>query len=398
VGNIDYATVDLTPAEYRDYYHGFSNSILWPLCHGLPSANAQSAAHYLAYQKTNERYAGLLVPLLEHSDLLWVHDFHLLPLGSHLRLAGCRQRIGFFLHVPFPPLQQHAEGKALLRALLAYDLLGFQTAEDLLVFQAAARWQWGASAVAEDGSLHAEGRRVGTGVFPVGIDVDAVSMAALRLAPTEAAAWWPRGRDVPRLIGADRLDATKGLPLRLEAYQHFLAGQACDAIVPDYLQFVTPSRTDLPAYQSLRESIQVAAITINTLHAEGDNLPLRCAFTAVEHTELMGLLATADVGLITPLKDGMNLLAKEFVAAQPDANPGVMVLSAFDGAARELEAALLVDPRNVHEVAHAITTALNMPPGERQQRQLALLAALKRNERSTWQERFLENLLDCKAY
>ena len=404
VGNIDYATVDLTPAEYRDYYHGFSNSVLWPLCHGLPSATASGAAHYLAYQKMNERYAGLLFPLLERSDLLWVHDFHLLPLGNHLRAAGCRHRIGFFLHVPFPPLQQQVEGKALLRALLAYDLIGFQTAEDLLAFQAAARWQWGASAIADDGSLHAEGRSVATGVFPVGIDVDAVSAAALRMAPAEVAPWWPRGRDVPRLIGADRLDATKGLPLRLEAYKYFLATQPCNAGLPDYLQLVTPSRNDLPAHQSLRESIQVATIAVNRLHTatnanEGaENLALRCAFTAVEHTTLMGLLATADVGLITPLKDGMNLLAKVFVAAQPAANPGVLVLSAYAGAARELEAALLVDPRDVHEGARAIATALNMPLSERQQRQLTLLAALKRNERSAWQERFLERLLDCRAY
>jgi trehalose 6-phosphate synthase len=246
--------------------------------------------------------------------------------------------------------------------------------------------------------LHAEGRRVATGVFPVGIDVDAVSAAALRLAPAEATAWWPRGSQIPRLIGADRLDVTKGLSLRLAAYQHFLAGQTCDTVVPDYLQLVTPSRTDLPAFQSLRESIQAAAITINTQHAEGDNLPLRCAFTAVEHTALMGLLATADVGLITPLKDGMNLLAKEFVAAQPAANPGVLVLSAYAGAARELEAALLVDPRNIHEVARAIATALNMPMAERQQRQRALLGALKRNERSAWQESFLGRLLDCTPH
>jgi trehalose 6-phosphate synthase len=398
MGNIDYAIVDLTPEEYRDYYHGFSNSVLWPLCHGLPSATGPNATSYLAYQKTNERYARLLLPLLEPHDLLWVNDFHLLPLGTYLRAVGCRHRIGFFLHVPFPPLQQQTEGSELLRALLAYDLIGFQTTEDLLAFQTAARWQWGASAVAEDDSLHAEGRRVATGVFPVGIDVDAVSAAALRMTPAEAAVWWPGGRDVPRLIGADRLDATKGLPLRLQAYRHFLAAQPSDAILPDYLQLITPSRNDLPAHQALRESIQAETLAINKQYAGEEKRPLRCAFTAVDHTTLMGLLATADVGLVTPLKDGMNLLAKEFVAAQPTAHPGVLVLSAYAGAARELEAALLVDPHDVHKVARAVTIAVNMPLDERQQRQLALLAALKRNERSAWQERFLGRLLDSTDY
>lgn len=391
-GNVDYATVDLTPEEYAGYYHGYSNSVLWPLCHGLPCSPGTDAESYRSYERVNARFAELLVPLLEASDLVWVHDFHLLLVGRRLRAAGCQQRLGFFLHVPCPPLQQLAEGRELLAALLAYDLIGFQTDGDLETFKQAVAWCWGTDAVVTDGNLLVAGRRVTLGVFPVGVDLAAIAAAAQRMTLPEATVWWPRHSGVPRLIGADRLDGSKGLPLRLRAYRQFLTTQAANTAAVDYLQFVTPSRSELPAQQALREVIQAAAEEVNVARPHHHGHTLRCHFTAVEHCTLMGLLASADVALVTPLKDGMNLLAKEFVAAQPVHDPGVLVLSAQAGAARELEGAVLVDPADVRCIANAIATAISMPGDERRERHRSMLAALQRNELSTWYGGFIGRL------
>jgi trehalose 6-phosphate synthase len=391
-GNVDYATVDLTPEEYAGYYHGYSNSVLWPLCHGLPCSPRTDAESYSSYERVNTRFAALLSPLLEASDLVWVHDYHLLLLGEQLRAAGCQQRLGFFLHVPCPPLQQLAEGRGLLEALLAYDLIGFQTDADLETFKQAAVWCWSIDAVAAEGSLLVAGRRVTLGVFPVGVDLAAITAAAQRMPSREVANWWPRGSGVLRLIGADRLDGSKGLPLRLQAYRQFLTAQAADMAAADYLQFITPSRSELPAQQALRAVVQAAAEEVNVAHPHHHGLALRCAFTAVEHATLMGLLASADVALVTPLRDGMNLLAKEFVAAQPAHDPGVLVLSAQAGAARELEGAVLVDPADVRCIANAIATAISMPSDERRERHRSMLAALQRNELSTWSGGFIGRL------
>ncbi len=197
---------------------------------------------------------------------------------------------------------------------------------------------------------------------------------------------------MPRLIGADRLDGSKGLPLRLQAYRQFLTAQAANTAAADYLQFVTPSRSELPAQQALRAVVQAAAEEVNVAHPHYHGPALRCAFTAVEHATLMALLANADVALVTPLKDGMNLLAKEFVAAQPAHDPGVLVLSAQAGAARELEGAVLVDPADVRCIANAIATAISMPSDERRERHRSMLAALQRNELSTWYGGFIGRL------
>ena len=396
LGRVDYALVDLSPEEYLHYYQGFSNGILWPLCHGLPATSCPDASAYRVYQQVNARYAELLGRLLAPTDLVWVHDYHLLPLGTHLRAAGCRHRVGFFLHVPCPAFQELPQGRELLTAMLAYDLIGFQTTEDLVTFQTAARWNWGATAVDAEGSLLVEGRRIALGVFPVGIDVAAVSAAAQGLTPTQAAAWWPGGKTTPRLVGVDRLDVSKGLPLRLNAYRELLAARPGNAALPHYLQFITPSRSDLLANQLLQRDIQSAAAAINSPHEGTGSSPLGCVFEALPQNQLMTLLASADVGLVTPLKDGMNLLAKEFIAAQPSSNPGVLVLSKHAGAARELESALLVEPRDLRAVALAMATAIDMPLIERQERHQALLAALKRHEVSHWHTAFVERLRESQ--
>ena len=395
-GSIDYATVDLSEEEYRDFYHGYCNAVLWPLCHGLPPAVAPDSRWFKAYQEVNARYASLLEPLLEHGDLVWIHDYHLLPLGACLRAKGYRQPLGYFLHVPFPPLQRLAESRPLLDALLAYDLIGFQTSADCAAFREAARWRWGNAAFDDEGTLTVGERRVATGVFPLGVDVDFIQAEAARRARHEAAHWWPRGTSVPRLLGADRLDASKGLSLRLSAYGDFLAARAADSPLPDYLQFITPSRLALAANRRLQADLAATARELDAQHGRGAVPALRCVFRAVDHGELLGLLAAADAALVTPLKDGMNLLAKEYVAAQPAMNPGVLVLSTHAGAAQELEAALLVEPQDTQAMARTIAEALGMPLAERQERHQTMLAALRRNDLANWRQRFLTRLLDSR--
>jgi len=379
---IDYAIVDLPRDDYRDYYLGFCNRMLWPLSHGQrPDPHAESDAWYRAYRRVNARMAKQIQPLLRHDDVLWIHDYHLLPLGHFLRQAGCLNPIGHFLHVPFPTLLDDAVSRELLENLSAYDLLGFQTARDLSAFKAAAH------RCSRDGALTGEG--VATGVFPVGVDVDSLRRAASATTDRGEERWWSTGRSTVRIVGADRLDDSKALPQRLRAYRELLADFPTGNY-PSYLQFVTPSRLDLAAHRELQESLRSEAATSNYFDA------LRCVFTAVSHSELMGILAKADIGLVTPRYDGMNLLAKEFVAVQPEENPGVLVLSHGAGAAVELEAAILVQAADERDLLEALRRAISMPLSERRARHQRLLGALRRNELPRWRECFIDRLREVR--
>lgn len=395
-GGIDYATLDLDTGEYAAYYNGYCNGVLWPLCHGLPGLPGPHEAWRQRYAAVNRRFARGLAAQLRDEDIVWVHDYHLLLLGDALRATGVTQPIGHFLHVPFPALARHPDGAWLLDHLAAYDLLGFQTHDDLAAFHQAARWHWGANAVADDGALLLRDHRVATGVFPLGVDVDGIARTAA-VAQASAAPWWTGPPGAKRIIGADRLDPSKGLEPRLEAYATLLAAQPPASTPPDYLQFITPSRSDLPDRAGLRARLEQAAARINAMHARPVGDALHCVHHALPQDALMGVLATADVGLVTPLRDGMNLLAKEFVAAQPATDPGVLVLSRQAGAARELEAALLVDPEDVPGMARALVTALSMPPGERRERHQAMLAALRRHDLAHWRDTFLQQLRAAAA-
>lgn len=380
---IDYAIVDLSSEDHRDYYLGFCNQVLWPLSHGRrPDPHTESDAWYRAYRRVNARMAKQIQPLLRRDDVLWIHDYHLLPLGHFLRQAGCLNPMGHFLHVPFPALLDDAVSRELLENLSAYDLLGFQTARDLSAFEAAAR------RCSSDRTLTGDG--VATGVFPVGVDVDSLRRAASATMERSEARWWSAGRSAVRIVGADRLDDSKALPQRLRAYREWLRDFPVGNY-PSYLQFVTPSRLELVAHRELQERLRSEVATANYFDA------LTCVFAAVPHTELMGILAKADIGLVTPRHDGMNLLAKEFVAVQPEENPGVLVLSHGAGAAVELEAAVLVQTADERDLLEALRRAINMPLSERRERHQRLLGALRRNELPRWRERFIDRLLEVRS-
>ncbi len=345
--------------------------------------------------RVNESFARALLPMLQPDDLVWVHDYHLIPFAAALRRLGWRAPIGFFLHTPFPPaellrlLPNHRE---LVADLCAYDLVGFQTALDLQAFRGCLS-RWGAAEVLDADRCRAFGRMISMQVFPVGIDVEQVAGLA---ASAEKSRQMRRLRDsiVGRtlLIGVDRLDYSKGLPARFGAYSHLLEQypQARGRTV--FMQIAPPSRADVPEYREIRRTLETAAGNINGRYAEFDWTPLRYLNKSFNHRILMGFYRAARIGLVTPFRDGMNLVAKEYLAAQSAEDPGVLVLSCFAGAAQELDAAIIVNPYDREGVAEAIWRGIEMPLEQRRERWEAMMATLRRNDIDTWRRRFIKAL------
>jgi len=394
---VSYATFDLTRTEYEEFYLGFSNGALWPLCHHFLQALHYSEEHYATYLKVNQRFAEHTAGLLRPADLIWVHDYHLMPLASRLRTLGVSQPIGFFLHIPFPgfdafrALPVHED---LLESLLAYDLIGFQTRDDLTAFQAAITALWGPDAVLADGSVRVGDRHVIVQVFPIGVDVEEIQQTAAAAPQTEAYRRIVAGLLGRRLIiGVDRLDYSKGLVERFRAYEKFLATYPENHNDVTFVQIAPLSRSDVHEYESIRNELEQAAGRTNGRFADPDWTPVRYLNKNIPHVTLMGYMRAAKVGLVTPVRDGMNLVAKEFVAAQDPADPGVLVLSTLAGAARELTAALLVNPYDVTGMAEALQTALWMPLAQRRERYEAMIDIIRRNDIHAWTERFVAALM-----
>jgi len=396
---VTYATIDLPAADQEPYYGGFCNGALWPLFHYFVGALHYSDVHYAAYERVNRLFADRLQPMLRSDDLIWVHDYHLIPLGQELRQRGVREPLGFFLHIPFP----HVEALRalpvygeLVRNLLAYDLAGFQTQQDLECFRSAVADVVGPSALRADGSIQYGARRAFADVFPIGVDVDEIQREAKHSQSSETVRRMDAGLLGRRcIIGVDRLDYSKGLVDRFLAYERFMESHPANLNRVTFLQIAPLSRADLRTYAEIRRSLEQAAGRINGRFAETDWTPIRYLNRNYSHEVLMGFLRRADVGVVTPMRDGMNLVAKEFVAAQDPVDPGVLVLSTLAGAARELSSALLVNPRDTHAVAEAIGQALVMPLEERRGRHAEMLKVLRRNDIHAWHTRFVEQLRAC---
>ncbi|WP_198370091.1 alpha,alpha-trehalose-phosphate synthase (UDP-forming) [Roseomonas rosulenta] len=375
---VTYATIDLGAADYDRFYVGFANSSLWPLLHfrlGLMRYTREDFAGYLA---VNDSFAAALLPLLRPDDTVWVHDYHLIPLGAALRAAGFRGRIGFFLHIPFVPpsvLEALPPARELLQAMCAYDVVGFQTRTHLADFLDCAH-RFSGFAVEGD-EVVTDGRRVRAIADPIGIDAAGFARVAARSAGT---AYIQRVREslVGRAlaISAERLDYSKGLPNRFEGFARLLARFPQHQRRVSMLQIAARSREDVAEYQALRRELDRLAGDINGRFSGFDWVPLRYMTQTVARTKLAGLFRIARIGLVTPLRDGMNLVAKEFIAAQDPADPGVLILSRFAGAAEELSDALLVNPYDPDDIADAMHAALEMPLEERQARHAALRRAV----------------------
>lgn len=393
-GPVTLSTLDLSTAEHEAYYSGFANRCLWPLFHFRLDLTHYERAHYQAYERVNRRFAEVLLPQLRDDDLVWVHDYHLFPIARELRKLGARQRLGFFLHIPFPPrelltvLPQH---RALVEALFDYDLVGFQIQDD--VNRLAAYVEQDLGGRVGDGWMEAFGRRLRIDAFPVGIDATRFHDFAFS---THGEREFCRMREFLRereqIIGVDRLDYTKGLVRRMGAYEALLETHREAHGHITYLQVAPISRGEVGAYRDFRRELELQAASINGRYGHVDWVPVRYVNEAIPRRRLAGLYRASRIGLVTPVRDGMNLVAKEYVAAQDAADPGVLVLSRFAGAAQQMQAALLVNPYDTAEVAAALERARTMPREERQSRHETLMQGLRQDDVGQWCRRFLAAL------
>ena len=395
-GNTRYCTMDLSFEDFDHYYNGFANRTLWPMLHFRLDLVDYRRDTYEGYRRVNALFAERLAAQLRGNDVVWVHDYHMIPLGQRLRELGVGNRIGFFLHVPMPSsdllaaLPNHQE---LFGALSAYDLIGFQTERDLDRYQSWLRLYGGGRAFADGRMRASDGREFRAGCFPISIDTDLISRQAAA-ASTRASVMRLRESLSSRVlaIGVDRLDYSKGLPDRFRAFERFLDRYPELHGQMTLLQLAPVSRSEVPEYQALRRELEGLAGHINGRHAAPEWTPVRYVNRDFSHGVLTGFYRSADLALVTPLRDGMNLVAKEYVASQDPDKPGVLVLSRFAGAAAEMKEALLVNPYDLDGVADAIAEAHNMPHAERKERWNALLKRLRRHDITLWRHKFLEAL------
>ncbi len=394
-GPITIATVPLTQEDYDQYYMGFSNSALWPVFHNRLDLARFDYAQIEGYRRVNERFARHLAEMIAPGDLIWIHDYHLIPLAGELRRLGLTNRIGFFLHIPFPSpdvIVAAPEHDWLARSFLQYDLIGFQTTSDLTNFRRFLRENHDAIGIG-DASLSSFGRTTTASVFPIGIDVDAFAdMATTEEAQKIIETLGRRLAQRTHIIGVDRLDYTKGLPERLRAFRRLLESYPDNVKRVTLMQIAAPTRETVDAYVDIRQELEMLSGAINGEFGDFDWTPVRYIHRSVPRETLAALFRGSHVGLVTPLRDGMNLVAKEYVAAQDSDDPGVLVLSRFAGAAEDLEEALIVNPYDADEMADALQRALSMSRDERKERHQALLARVRDRDAHSWRESYVDVL------
>ncbi|MFO7758026.1 MAG: trehalose-6-phosphate synthase [Roseovarius sp.] len=385
----------LSEKEIRNYYLGYSNSFLWPLCHRRCDLARYRRAYAEDYLAVNARVARQVARLAGPDDLIWVHDYHFLPLAKMLREQGVSARIGLFLHIPFPVLADTAvlpDRDALRDWFAAYHLVGLQTRADVARCREFFRAEPAGKALF-DGRVKYRDRSFSVRAFPIGIDVASFARLATSKDDGDRVNLGPR-EDL--IIGVDRLDYSKGLSQRFRAFSMFLDQQQPGDRRASLLQIAPPSREDLKAYQDIREELARLSGSINGEYGGLDWTPICYIHRNVPRERLAGLYRSARVGLVTPLADGMNLVAKEYVAAQAPDDPGVLVLSRMAGAAEDMTAALLVNPHDVEHMARTIKTALTMPLEERKRRHRKLMATIKHNDISAWRRNYLRALREVQ--
>ncbi|HET6609996.1 MAG TPA: trehalose-6-phosphate synthase [Rhodopila sp.] len=392
---VTYATVDLTEAEYQSFYVNFSNGALWPLLHSRLGLMEFRSDDHEGYRRVNRQFAAALIPLLRPDDMIWVHDYHLIPFAAELRALGVRNRIGFFLHTPFvPPWMFNAlpRGRDLLTDLCACDVVGFHTDSYRQAFLDCLSENLDITPEA-DGRLTYNGRIVRAIVDPIGIDAAGFAQRARDASRTQDARSLRESLGHTRLaLGVDRLDYSKGLVNRFEAVGRFFATYPQHRRQLTFLQVAARSREEQGAYQRLRRELDRIVGDINGRYSEFDWAPLRYITRAVKRDTLAGFFREARLAVVTPLRDGMNLVAKEYIAAQNSEDPGVLILSRFAGAAEEMTEALIVNPYDADEIAAAMHTGLAMSLQERQARWQALYAKVALNTAERFCTVFLSHL------
>jgi trehalose 6-phosphate synthase len=388
------AMLDLPAAHYGGYYEGFANSALWPALHSRCDLILASQEDYGSYREVNAFMARALLRFQKPETVFWIQDYHFLALGAELRDLGVTQPVGFFLHTPWPAraviagVPHHRE---LIEAMLAYDLIGFQTRDDCENFIAYVESDLGL--VVRDGAVTSRHGTTRVAAFPIGIDPEKFAHLAAKAVSHPDVSRLRRSLHGEKLaIGVDRLDYSKGLVNRINAFDRMWTTRPELARAVSLLQIATPSRGAIEAYGNLQNELARLVSDVNGRHGEVDWTPIRYLNKGFSQTVLAGLYRTAQVGVVTPLHDGMNLVAKEYVAAQNPADPGVLVLSKFAGAANELDTALLVNPHDIDGMARTIATALSMPLIERRMRWEAMMARLRTGTIQRWFADFVEAL------
>lgn len=392
------ATVDIPAKHYRGYYEGFANSALWPALHSRADLIHVSSDDYASYREVNAFMARALLRFNTPETIFWIQDYHFLILGAELRQLDIERPLGFFLHTPWADrrtmtaVPHHGE---IARAMLAYDLIGFQTVEDRQNFEDYLQAELGFNVV--DGTVASEWGLTQLATFPIGIDVDDFAARATKaMGRTEVMRLRESLRGAKLVLGVDRLDYSKGLANRMRAFDRLLELEPGFKRAVSLLQVAVPSRGNIKAYRELKAELAALVGEVNGRHGEVDWMPIRYLNKGFSQLTLAGFYRVASVGLVTPLHDGMNLVAKEYVAAQNPLDPGVLVLSSFAGAAKELDAAVLINPHDIDGMARQLALALRMGIEERRERWQAMVRKLKASSVQNWFSDFLHTLSDIR--
>ncbi|CAM4081993.1 alpha,alpha-trehalose-phosphate synthase (UDP-forming) [Palleronia rufa] len=387
----DKAVFDITPAEYDDYYLGYANAVLWPLCHRRTDLLSLERRFAAAYAAVNARVARMIAAVVQPDDLIWVHDYHFLPVAAELRGLGVKARIGLFLHIPFPTLPDLAalpERSDFYTWLSSFDVVGLQTEADVARCFEAFR-SHPAGELWFDGRVKFASRVFAVRSFPIGIDGPGFAALASRPLDTDPL---PLATGTRLVLGVDRLDYSKGIPHRMRGFGTWLGNRAETSPRATLLQITPPSRSAVAAYQTITGELEALTGHLNGKHGEIDWTPIRLIERNIARETLAPLYRRADLALVTPLADGMNLVAKEFVAAQEEADPGVLILSRSAGAAEQMTDALIVNPYDADEVAETIERGLTMPLAERQERHRGLMRVVRDTDVFDWGARYIDVL------
>ncbi|WP_419820229.1 alpha,alpha-trehalose-phosphate synthase (UDP-forming) [Acinetobacter sp.] len=393
--NIEFITCPLQQSQYQQYYCGFANNTLWPAMHERADLIEFKSEEYASYQQVNQFFAEKLYEIAQPDDLIWVHDYHFFSIAHYCRKLGMRNRIGFFLHIPFASAsiwEKLPEARTLLQDLTQYDVLGLQTQLDQQKCMQLCQNSLKFSRVQDDLLIQPD-QQTRIKCYPIGINPEVIQQAAQRQNQTMKSIFDFEDNPLYKtIIGVDRIDYSKGLLERFGAFECFLQQH------PEYhqhivdLQVAGPSRMDITTYQDFYLSFMDKIKQINQDYATADWTPINCTQDVVEHDELMQIYQYADICWVSSLKDGMNLVAKEYIAAQDPDNPGVLILSKYAGAAEQMTEAVLVDPNNEKQMVKSLETALFMSKEERIERYQQLMLGIEQFDINDWRNAFLHDL------
>lgn len=393
---VEYITCPLTQQQYQDYYCGFSNNTLWPAMHDREDLIEFHPEEFRTYQKVNRHFALELSRIAEPEDMIWVHDYHFLSVAHYCRELGMKNRIGFFLHIPFAPLSIWKGldvSEKLIQHMAEYNVFGLQTEHDQKQCVDVLQYYLG-GLLTPDNILVLDNHELKIHCYPIGVNPELIQQAAVDAEKEKPNTPFhvEHMPDHKTIISVDRIDYSKGLIERFNAFADFLKQY------PQYHQLVTdlqvacPCRMDIPAYENLFNQVQAKVEAINHQFSQGDWTPIQCTHDTIAHDQLMQMYRHSDICWVNSLRDGMNLVAKEFIAAQDPEHPGILILSKYAGSAEQMPEALIVDPESPCSMVNALRKALIMSKSERIERYECLIKGLKHFDITDWRNAFLTDL------